>query len=194
MTSGRAPERLGRYVFALAPYEAEAAAARIGTRAALGGRLFARHVAPFLIFALVVAFAFLLAFFGLIARPAGKTAMFLAAIAFVAQRIISQWLVWRAHAIGRRAASARLHSDGELAVSIDEDGLAIAGGGRLARVSYADCAAVEAAGALIYVWPREGEPILLPKRVLPNGEAARLVAQIGERVRQARATQAERTF
>ena len=84
--------------------------------------------------------------------------------------------------------------DGELAVSIDEDGLAIAGGGRLARVSYADCAAVEAAGALIYVWPREGEPILLPKRVLPNGEAARLVAQIGERVRQARATQAERTF
>ena len=147
MTSGRAPERLGRYVFALAPYEAEAAAARIGTRAALGGRLFARHVAPFLIFALVVAFAFLLAFFGFIARPVGKTAMFLAAIAFVAQRIISQWLVWRAHAIGRRAASARLHSEGELAVSIDEDGLAIAGGGRLARVSYADCAAVEDLGA-----------------------------------------------
>ena len=192
MTSGGPRESFGPYVFTLAPSEVEAAAARLGTRAALRGGC-AGRVAPFLIFAFVVLIAFILAYFGFISPRAGKTALFLAAIAFVAQRIISHWLVWRAHAIGRRGALVRLGGEGELAASIDEDGLALAGGGRLARMSYADCAEVEDVGALIYVWPRMGEPILLPKRALPEGEAALVLDRIRERVQRAKAERAART-
>jgi len=186
MTSGAPHESFGPYVFTLTSAEADAAAAHLGTRAALKGGC-VRHIAPFLIFALVVAFAFLLALFGLISQRAGKTALFLAAIVFVAQRIISNWLVWRAHASGRRAALVRLQSEGELAASIDKDGLSLLGGGRRLRLRYTDCAEVEDLGALIYVWPRKGEPILLPKRVLPEGEAALLFDLIKLGVGKARA-------
>jgi len=193
MSLGEPSESLGPYVFTLAPSEAEAAAARLGTRAALRGALFARHVAPFLVFAFVVLIAFTLAHFGFISARAGKMTLLLAAIAFVAQRIISHWLVLRAHAIGRRAVLIRFQGEGELAASIDEDGLALAAGGRLARMSYADCAEVEDVGALIYVWPRTGQPILLPKRVLREGEAALVVDRLRERVRRAKAARTSGT-
>ena len=73
----------GPYVFTLAPAEAEAAAARAGLRAALKGGLLTSHVAPLTAFALVMAFATVLALTGLIGRRAGEATIILAAAAFM---------------------------------------------------------------------------------------------------------------
>ncbi len=52
------------------------------------------------------------------------------------------------------------------------------GAGRRRRLYYAECEEAEDAGGLIYLWPRQGAPIVLPTRALAEGEAARLVARI----------------
>ena len=55
--------------------------------------------------------------------------------------------------------------------------MTLEGGGRSRRLAYADCEEVEDAGGLIYFWPREAPPIVLPARALADGEAGRIVAQ-----------------
>jgi hypothetical protein len=80
---------------------------------------------------------------------------------------------------------ARLQSEGALTTTIDANGVTLEAGRRAIRVNFTDCEA-ENAGGLIYLWPGDGEPIVLPIRALPEGEAERLVARIKARIALAR--------
>jgi hypothetical protein len=178
MTADRRPELFGPYAFTLAPAEAETAAARLGLRTALKGGLIASHVAPLTAFALIMAFASVLALTGLISRRAGEATILLAAAAFMIQRLATHWRIRRARSDGR-AAIARLQSAGALTARFDNETLSLDVDGRALCVPYADCEDAEDVGGLIYIWLREGGPIVVPTRALADAdEAARLVSRL----------------
>jgi hypothetical protein len=178
MTADRRPDSFGPYAFTLAPAEAEAAAARAGLRTALKGGLLASHVAPLTAFALIMAFASVLALTGLMSRRAGEAAIILSAAAFMIQRLASHWRIRRARSDGQ-AAMARLQSAGALTATFDNETLSLDVDGRTLCLRYADCEAAEDVGGLIYVWLREGGPIVVPTRALTDvDEAARLVSRL----------------
>jgi hypothetical protein len=181
MTAGGFPDPFGPYAFTLAPAEAEAAAARVGLRAALRGGLTVSHHAPLAAFVLVLLFASILALTGFISRRAAELTFILAAAAFMIQRLATHWRIWRARQ-GGKAAIGRLQSDGALTTTIDDDGVTQGGARGQVRLDYVDCEDAEDAGGLIYLWPREGSPIVLPTRALGPGEAARLLARIKGRI------------
>ena len=55
--------------------------------------------------------------------------------------------------------------------------------GEYRRLCYADCDEAEDAGGLIYVWMREGAPIVVPTRALADPEeAARLMSRLSGRI------------
>ena len=168
----------GPYAFTLAPAEAEAAAARAGLRAALRRGLLASHVVPLTAFALIMAFASVLALTGLISRRAGEATIILAAAAFMIQRLASHWRIRRAHGKSS-SAIARLQTADMLTATFDNETLSFDIDGRTLCVRYADCEEAEDAGGLIYVWPRDGGPIVVPTRTLADAdEAARLVSRL----------------
>ncbi|MGH6797470.1 MAG: hypothetical protein ACREDI_03705, partial [Roseiarcus sp.] len=182
MTADGGADSFGPYAFTLAPAEAEAAAARAGLRTALRGGLLASHFAPLTAFALIMAFASVLALTGLISRRAGEATLILAAAAFMLQRLATHWRIRRARREGR-AAIERLQSAGALTATFDNETLSLDVDGRTRRLRYADCEAAEDAGGLIYVWPRDGAPIVLPTRALADAEeAARLLARLSGRI------------
>jgi len=173
----------GPYAFTLSRAEAEAAAARAGLRRALKGGLLASHVAPLTAFALVMAFASVLALTGLISRRAGEATLIMAAAAFMIQRLMVHWGVRRARQRGR-AAIARLESATAMKAMFGDESVTFDIDGRSVSLLYSDCEQAEDAGGLIYVWPREGGPIVLPTRALASAdEAARLVSRLSERIR-----------
>jgi hypothetical protein len=183
MTADHHFESFGPYAFILAPAEAEAAAARAGLRRALKGGLLARHTAPLTTFALIMAFASVLALTGLISRRAGEATLIVAAAAFMIQRLANHWRIRRARREGR-AAIARLQSAAALTATFENDALSLDVDGQTQRLCYADCEEAEDAGGLIYVWPSEGAPVVIPIRTLSGrGEAGRLVAQVRARIR-----------
>jgi len=182
MTAEGRFDSFGPYAFTLAPAEAEAAAARAGLRTALKGGLLASHVAPLTAFALVMAFASVLALMGLVSRRAGEATLILAAAAFMIQRLTSHWRIRRARQEGS-AAIAELLSAGALTATFGDETLSLDVDGRTLRLHYADCEQAEDAGGLIYVWPRDGAPIVVPTRALTDAdEAARLVSRLSSRI------------
>ena len=186
MTVDLATDLFGPYAFTLSPAEAEAAAARAGLRTALKGGLLASHVAPLTAFALIMAFASVLALTGLISRRAGEATLILAAAAFMIQRLMTHWRIRSARQEGR-AAISRLQSAGALTATFDNETLSLDVDGRTLRLNYADCEAAEDAGGLIYVWPRAGAPIVMPTRVLADAqEAARLLCRVSGRIGETR--------
>jgi hypothetical protein len=183
MTADFSFDSFGPYAFTLAPAEAEAAAARLGLRIALRGGLLARHLAPLTAFAAIVVFASVLAVTGLISRRAGEATLILAAAAFMVQRLAMHWRIRGARREGR-AAIARLQSADALTALFDSDSLSLGIDGRTQHLSYSDCEEAEDAGGLIYVWLRDGVPIVVPTRALADaGEAARLVSGLSVRIR-----------
>ena len=188
MTADRVPDSFGPYVFKLAPDEAEAAAARAGLRTALRGGLLTSHVAPLTAFALVMAFATVLALTGLIGRRAGEATITLAAAAFMIQRLASHWRIRGARNAGQ-AAIGRLRSASTVTATFGDDALSFDVDGRIASLRYADCEQAEDAGGLIYVWPRNGAPIVAPTRALADAEeAARLLSHLSARIGNERRT------
>ena len=186
MTVDRDCESFGPYAFILEPAEAEAAAARLGLRRALGGGLTARHVAPLVAFALVIIFASILALTGLVSRHSGEATLLLATAAFMIQRFTTRWRMWRARLDGV-ATIARLQAAGPLTAAFDDDEASLSGAGCVLRLGYADCEEAEDAGGLIYVWPRDGAPIILPTRALAAAsESTLLLARLGGWIRGAR--------
>ena len=186
MTVDGGADSFGPYAFTLAPAEAEAAAARLGLRTALKSGLLLRHVAPLTAFALIMAFASILGLTGLISRRAAEATLILAAAAFMLQRLMSHWRI-RGARRESRAAIARLQSAGALTATFDNETLSLEVDGRTMRLRYADCEAAEDAGGLIYVWPRDGAPIVVPARALGNAEeAAQLVSRLSGRIGDAR--------
>jgi hypothetical protein len=183
MTGDCRSDSFGPYAFTLAPAEAEAAAARAGLRIALRGGLLARHLAPLTAFALVIVFASALALTGLISRRAGEATLILAGAAFMIQRLATHWRIRRARGQGR-AAIAQLRSACALTASFDSDSLSLDVDGRKLHLSYADCEEAEDAGGLIYVWLRDGAPIVVPTRALADAEEAkRLVSRLSIRIK-----------
>ena len=178
MTADRRPGSFGPYAFTLAPAEAEAAAARAGLRAALGRGLLASHVAPLTAFALIMTFASVLALTGLTSRRAGEATIILGAAAFMIQRLATHWRIRSARRKGS-AAIARLQSAEALTATFDNETLSLDIDGSTLCVRYADCEDAEDAGGLIYVWPRDGGPIVVPTRALADAdEAARLIFRL----------------
>ena len=172
----------GPYAFTLSPAEAEAAAARAGLRLVLRGGLLARHLAPLTAFALVLAFAAVLALTGLISRRTGEATIILAAAAFMIQRLANHWRVRRARREGS-GTIAELRSASAVTATFDNDAVWLDVDGRIQRLCYADCDEAEDAGGLIYVWMREGSPIVVPTRALADSEeAARLMSRLSGRI------------
>ena len=188
MTADRLRDSFGPYAFTLAPAEAEAAAARAGLRTALKGGLLTSHVAPLTAFALVMAFATALALTGLISRRAGEATILLAAAAFMIQRLASHWRIRRARSDGR-AAIGPLRSAGALKATFGDEALSFDMDGRTLNLRYADCEQAEDAGGLIYIWPRNGAPIVVPTRAMADAEeAARLLSRLSARIGNERQT------
>ena len=182
MTLDRRAGSFGPYAFTLAPAEAEAAAARAGLRTALKGGLLASHVAPLTAFALVMAFASVLALTGLISRRAGEATILLAAAAFMIQRLANHWRIRSARSEGR-AAIGRLQSASAVTATFGDETLSFDVDGRTLNLRYADCEQAEDAGGLIYVWPRNGVPIVVPTRAVADAEeAARLLSRLSARI------------
>jgi hypothetical protein len=171
----------GPYAFALSRVEAEAAAARFGLRAAFRGGLIRRHLAPLVTFALVLLFASILALTDLISRRAGEATILLAGATFMIQRLATHWRIRSARNLGRRAL-AGYEANGSLTARLDDSGVTVEGDGQSRRLDFADCEEAEDAGGLVYLWPHEGPPIVLPTRVLEDGEATRLIAGINRRI------------
>lgn len=160
----------GPFAFELTDEEAGAAASRAALRAALEGGLLSRHYAPLAAFTLAMLFAAILAFTGLVSRRAAEIALILAAAAFMINRLWSR----RRFAQARRAAldwTQRLKSSGELVVSVDDYGLSLVAGALKTAWTFAEAQEVEDAGGLVYLWPRRGEPAVLPARVFPDPSA-----------------------
>ena len=182
MTADCRSESFGPYALTLSPAEAEAAAARAGLRRALRGGLLARNVAPLTAFALIIAFATVLALTGLISRRAGEATLILSAAAFMIQRLANHWRVRRVR-LECRAAIARFQSTGAVTATFENHALSLDVDGRTQRLCYADCEEAEDAGGLIYVWLREGAPIVVPTRALADAEeASRLMSRLSGRI------------
>ena len=182
MTADRPPDSFGPYTFTLSPAETAAAAARAGLRMALKGGLLAGHVAPLTAFALILAFASVLALTGLISRRAGEATIILAAAAFMIQRLASHWRIRGARSNGR-AAIGPLRSAGALKATFGDEALSFDMDGRTLNLRYADCEQAEDAGGLIYIWPRKGVPIVVPTRAMADAEeAARLLSRLSARI------------
>lgn len=180
MTTGET-ESFGPYVFTLSSAEAAAAAARFGLRAALRGGYILGHLAPLVAFALILLFVSILAMTDLIGRRAAQASILLAAAAFMIQRLAAHWRIRRSRNIGRKAMES-LAAGGALTARVDEAGVTLEGGGRARRLQYVNCEEAEDAGGLIYLWPRDAPPIVLPARVFNEGETGRFVALIKERI------------
>jgi hypothetical protein len=186
MTVDLAADSFGPYAFTLSPAEAEAAAARAGLRTALKGGLLMRYVAPLTAFALIMAFASVLALTGLISQRAGEATLILAAAAFMIQRLVTHWRVSRVR-LESRAAIARLQSARALTAKFENETLSLDVDGRTTRLRYADCEEAEDVGGLIYIWPRHGVPVVVPTRAVTNaGEAAALVSRLSGRIGETR--------
>jgi hypothetical protein len=182
MTPDRRADSFGPYAFTLTPAEAEAAAARAGLRAVLKGGLLASHVAPLTAFALIMAFASVLALTGLISRRAGEATILLAAAAFMIQRLASHWRIRGARSAGQ-AAIGRLRSASAVTATFGDDALSFDIDGRTLNLRYTDCEQAEDAGGLIYIWPRNGVPIVVPTRAVADPEeAARLLSRLSARI------------
>jgi hypothetical protein len=177
MTATDQQESFGPYAFSLSPAETETAAARFGLRSALRGGLIAGHLAPLAAFVLLLLFASILALTGFIGRRAGEAVVLLGAAAFMIQRLATHSRIWRARILGR-AEIASLDADRTMTAKIDDMGVTLETGERSRRLDYVDCEEAEDAGGLVYLWPRDGVPVVLPARVLGEGEAERFVALI----------------
>ena len=86
-------------------------------------------MAPLTAFALVMAFASVLALTGLISRRAGEATLILAAVAFMIQRLVTHWRIRRARHEGR-AAIARLQSAGAMTATFGDEALSFDVDGR----------------------------------------------------------------
>lgn len=155
--------------FELTEDEARIAASRAALRRALAGGLVGRHLAPLAAFALVMLFAAILAFAGLIGRRLAEIVLLLAAAAFMIHRLWTR----RRFLQARRAAQAwaeRLRAAGTIELCMDADGLSIEGANLSRRWRFSDGLEIEDAGGMAYLWPPEGDPAFWPTRAYANAQ------------------------
>jgi hypothetical protein len=171
------PAAFGPFSFCLTDSEARVAASRVALRLGLMRRFGRDYVAPLVAFVLLLLFVAILAFGGLIGRRLAEAALLIGAIAFLATRFSAHWRLRR---VQRRSEAAikRIVARGEVQIELGEGGLTLHyAQADLERRSFADIADAENAGGLIYFWPQDGAPTIIPTRVLVSEqEAARFLA------------------
>ena len=176
MSESAAPP-FGPYVFDIADNEAAAAAARFGLRLALGGGATRARLVALVAFVLVLAFAATLALAGRVTRRHGEEAVIAAAAVFMANGAASRWRLRR---LRREAISAiaAMRVAAPLRARVDPSGIEFMSTIPPRRWNFAECAEAEEAGGILYLWPRDGAPALVPTRILAGEEAQRLLAYI----------------
>jgi hypothetical protein len=156
--------------YALNDEEARVAASRAAWRASLSEGLLRRHLAPLAAFVLIVLFAGILGWTGLIARRAAEFALLLAAAAYMIHRL---WTRRRFFQAQRAAAGWAQGFCGEPSrLTLDENGFSLDRAATPQRWRFADGLEIEATAGLIYVWPKRGEPLVWPQRAHADAEAA----------------------
>ena len=161
-----------RLTFEITPEDASVAASRLAMRRALASGLTLGHLAPLAAFVLAMLFAAILAWTGLISSRHGEIAILTAATAFLIQRIVTR----RRFRVAQResAASLRvLREAGPIEADIGESGVTMKGAGFSKSWRFADSIEIENAVGLIFLWPRTGDPAILPTRVFSNENDAR---------------------
>jgi hypothetical protein len=159
--------------FNLTQEQAKTAASRASLRIALAGRLSRYHVAPLVAFALFIAFVAILTFTGLMARRLGEAALIVAAVAFMAARMITHWRMRAFQKSGAAAANA-LQSSGPMFARLDGSGVRIESAAGAVHFAFADCSEAEEADGIIYLWPRTGSPAFIPAEAFASEEQARM--------------------
>jgi hypothetical protein len=157
--------------FTLTAEETAVAASRAAWRASLQDGLLGRHLAPLAAFVLVVLFAAILGWTGLVARRSAEIGLILAAASYMGYRLWTR----RRFLSARRSANAwadTLRQSAPLRVALDEDGFALQGRALAAQWRFADELEMEEVSGLVYVWPRDGFPLVWPLRAHPDPEAA----------------------
>jgi len=154
--------------YELTQEEAEIAGARAAWRLWLAGGLRSRHIAPLAAFGLAIAIIAALGLAGAISRRAAEISLILSAVAFMALQL---WTRRGLAAARRRGAVLAGQLRGPVRLSLDEEGFALEGA-RTARLRFADGLQIEATDELTYVWPREGAPLVWPRRAHETPEAA----------------------
>jgi hypothetical protein len=164
--------------FELTEQEAQVAGSRAAWRASLAGGLLAQHLAPLAAFMLAVLFAAILGWTGLISRRAAEIAL----IAFAAAYMIYRLWTRRRFLGLRRAALAWAETQRAPAqLTLDETGFHRDGQAWL----FAEGLEVEAVSGLVYVWPRQGWPLVWPSRAHDGeSEAAAFLAYARSRAGQ----------
>jgi hypothetical protein len=181
----RADQEQTTLAFRLTPEQANAAASRAGLRVALAGRLSRDHIAPLVAFALFIAFVAILSFTGLMARRLGEAALIVAAIAFMAARMIAHWRM-RALQKNSIAAAKTLQNSGPMFAKLDESGVRIESDAGSVHLAFADCGDAEDADGIIYLWPRNGAPAFIPANAFASEEIARtFLANVRQGIRRA---------
>ena len=137
--------------FTFTPEEMRAAGERYGLRAALSNGLLGAHIAPLAAFALGMLFVVILAFTALIPKRAAEYALILGAAAYMVQRLFLRRRMFAARKRGLAWGGAL---GGPVRLSLE--GLALNG----AEID---------ASELVFVWPREGVPVVWPARADPSG-------------------------
>jgi hypothetical protein len=156
--------------FELTADEARIAASRAGLRRALAGGLTKRHLAPLAAFTLALLFTAILTLTGLAERRHGEIALLLSTAAYMVYRLWTRRQFLAARRESARAIEA-FRAAGAVVVAIDETGVTLSAPASSARWRFPDVEA-EDAGGMVYLWPREGLPAVLPARVFPSPEAA----------------------
>jgi hypothetical protein len=164
-----------RLEFELTEEEAQVAGSRAAWRASLAGGLLAQHLAPLAAFVLAVTFAAILGWTGLISRRAAEIALIACAAAYMVYRLWTR----RRFLTARRAALAWAETQRDPArLECDEAGFHRDGQAWL----FADGLEVETVAGLVYVWPRQGWPLVWPSRAHGgDGEAAAFLAHARSR-------------
>jgi hypothetical protein len=161
------PAPFGPYCFSLTDEEVQVAAARIALFGDLSRRFERDHVVPLVAFVLLLVFVAILAFSGLLNRRIAEAVLLVGAIAFMASRLVSHWRLRGAHKSSLAAVQAVARWR-DLQVLVDHDGACLKGAQAARCCSFGVGARIENVAGLIYLWPPEGVPILIPVRAFAD--------------------------
>jgi hypothetical protein len=168
------PVAFGPYYFSLTDEEVRVAAARIALCGDLSRRFARDYVAPLVAFVLLLVFVAILAFSGLLNRRIAEATLLLGAIAFMAIRLVSHWRLRGEHKSCLAAVQAV--ASGRLQLLVDHNGASLNGVEAARRCPFGAGARIENVAGLIYLWPREGQPIVVPVRAFADpGEVERFL-------------------
>lgn len=159
--------------YTLSAEEVDLAAYRAGWRAALRDRFSKAHVAPLIAFTAFMTLIAALAAMGALATRSSEIGLLAGAIIFGGWRTLQHWRVRKALAQAQGAMTS-LYDAKTMVATISDDGIDAAGASAIRKWRFDACSEAEICGPLLYLWPREGLPLVAPLRCLGDDSAALL--------------------